>query len=423
MRWLCLAFCCLAWWAASVRADVVTDWNTVLNTAVMRDDNQSNPTFGSRAGAMVHAAVYDAVNAITRERQPYALRNYQAPAGASIQAAAAQAAYQTLVYLFPEQQAYFKAELARQLSQVPEARARTLGIQVGTAAAEAIIRLRKNDGAYVTVPYRPGYCPGDWRPTPPDYTPAAWPQWPYVRPFVLRYGAQFRPGPPPPLNSSAYATAFNEVKRLGEIDSRFRTPDQTRIADFWSYDLPPAEPPPAEYNQILQVIAKKQRNTVVQNAYLFALVNLGLADGVISCWDTKYKYNVWRPVTGIRLAGQDWNSLTAPDPCWFPLGPPDFRTWTPPFPAYTSGHATMGGVLFRALQLYYRTDQIAFTFESDDLPGRPRSYKTLSQADQENADSRVYMGVHWRFDQTVGQQQGHKVAEYIYNNAMQPIRR
>lgn len=404
------------------KPDVVIRWNNVAVAVIEAEPMLANPTFGSRALAMVHAAIFDAVNTIIPKRQPYALRDYSPPPEASVQAAAAQAAYLVLVGLAPDQQELLAEELARDLDQVCDPKAERRGVQVGTAAAQAILRLRANDGADCEVDYQPGTCPGQWRPTPPDYTPARWPQWPYVRPFVVRYGAQFRPGPPPPLNSAAFACAFNEVKLLGELDSRVRSREQTEIGYYWSYDLPPNEPPPSLYNEILEVIALKQGNSLAENAYLFAIENLAMADGMIATWDAKYFYNFWRPVTGIRLANQDNNPWTKPDPDWGPLGPPELPTWTPSFPSYTSGHAAFGGVLFRTLQLYYRTDNLRFTYESSDLPGRPRSYARLSQADQENADSRIYLGVHWRFDQTMGQELGHQVAEYVFTHALLPRR-
>jgi hypothetical protein len=273
-------------------------------------------------------------------------------------------------------------------------------------------------------------------------------RWAEVRPFVLESAAQFRAAPPPRLDSERYAAAFEEVQSLGGdgiTTPTARNEEQTLIGIYWAYDGTPSLcAPPRLYNQIAVQIAEAMGSDTVELARLLALVNVAMADAGIAIWESKYHYDYWRPVTGIREADPgtgptgagDGNTDTFGDPLFTPLGAPasnlDGPNFTPPFPAYPSGHAGFGGALFQMLRRFYGTDAIAFTFISDEFNGetrdnegnvRPlvaRSFATLSQAEEENGQSRIYLGIHWAFDKTAGIRMGRRVANYVYRHAFRP---
>ncbi|NOT49466.1 MAG: vanadium-dependent haloperoxidase, partial [Acidobacteria bacterium] len=274
--------------------------------------------------------------------------------------------------------------------------------------------------------------------------------WGEVAPFVLQSTSQFRVPTPPALNSTEYATAFDEVKRFGGDGVNTpteRTAEQTEIGTYWAYDGTPSLcAPPRLYNQIAAQIAEQRRSNVVETARLLALINTAMADAGTSSWESKYHYAFWRPITGIREADAgtgptglgDGNPATVGDPTFSPLGAPASNltgpNFTPPFPAYPSGHAVFGGALFQTLRNFYGTDRIAFTFVSDEFNGVtvdnqgnvrplvPRTFSRLSQAEEENGQSRIYLGIHWSFDKTAGITQGRRVADYVFRNAFGPRR-
>jgi hypothetical protein len=416
-------------------------------TRVFRE--QFGPGREAKALAVVQIAVFDAVNAATgnRFRSYTGLREVRLPTGLNV--AIAQAAHDTLVALWPAQTASLDTLLAEDLAEFPDGEVKSRGIALGRRAAAAILARRANDGSahaepIVGVDYFPGTGPGEWRTDPISMIPLALgAKWGQVRPFVLQSASQFRIPPPPALTSSRYKRAFDEVKRLGGdgiTTPTERTEAQTIAGLYWGYDgTPNLSAPPRLYNQIAVLIANKQgtgRTTVVNLARLLALVHAAMADAGIACWESKYVYKFWRPVGAIREADTDGNPDTIADPEFSPLGAPASNTnpgvnFTPPFPAYASGHATFGSALFQTLRRFYGTDLIRFTFVSDEFngvttdnqgvvrPRIPRTFQSLSAAEEENGQSRIYLGIHWEFDKTEGMRQGRRIADYVLNNAFQ----
>jgi hypothetical protein len=393
-------------------ADVIIDWNNVLLDTVRT--TSTNPPRTTRAMAMMHTAMYDAVNSIARTHHPY-LVNVMADPGTSRQAAAAQAAYQVLSGLFPANQATYDTALATSLSEVADGPAKTAGINLGNGVAGAIIALRADDHADDVVPYTSGPNPGDWVPTPPAFAPPLLPQWPTVMPWAMKSGAQFRDAVgPPALDSPEYTAAFNEVKEMGSATSTMRTADQSAIAQFWA-DGGGTSTPPGHWNRIAQTVAQSQGNTLEENSRMFALLGITLADAAIVSWDNKYAYNHWRPVTAIHNADQDGNVATDADPNWSSF------IVTPPFPAYTSGHSTFSGASAALLADYFGTDDIAFTTSAEGFALPDRSFGSFSAAATEAMLSRLYGGIHWSYDNLDGLDAGTDLGHYVFATQLQPV--
>ena len=404
----------------TTRGDAVIAWINTMIDAVRAD--VGNVGLVSRTMAIFSAAVYDSVNDIERTYKVFKV-DVQAPRGASPEAAASEAAYTVLSSLYPNLSPMLKTTMAQSLAAVPAGPARDAGVAVGREVADGILKWRANDGSAARVPYVPGAAPGQWRPTPPDYTVAWGPDWGNVKPFAIARPAAYLPPPPPALTSSAYAAALNQVKSLGALHSTSRTPDETQAATFWTYDNPSTGTPPVHYDQIVEDIALQQHNSLAQNARLFGLVNVAQGDAGIVAWNAKYTYDRWRPVTAIRLADTDGNPATIADPTWTPLGAPDTPgqpSYTPPFPSYVSGHATFGAAVFTILADFYGTDSIHFTVGSDELPGVTRSFDSFSAAALENAWSRVYVGVHFWFDESAGSSIGAALGNTLFHQIMTP---
>jgi membrane-associated phospholipid phosphatase len=382
-------------------ANVVTDWNTAALCAIRA--NRTAPPVASRALAILHVAIYDAVNGISRTHEPYAVESAM-PASASSKAAASAAAHRVLVTLFPTDAASFDDLHAATLAEISDGPQKNRGITWGEAVADQILALRANDRSDAIVSPPPSSGAGFWQPTPPLFARYLLPQWGFVTPFVMPAGDAFRPPGPPDLESEAYLADLEEVTALGAAVGSTRTPEQTEIALFWA-DGAGTETPPGHWNRIAQEVGTSLGNTIEQNARLFALLNVAMADSAICAWEAKYTYDFWRPVTAIRSTS---------DPTWSSL------IVTPPFPDYVSGHSTFSGAAATVLAMFYGTDSIGFSIGSDSLPGVIRSFATFSAAAAEAAVSRLYGGIHFRSANEDGLAAGIAIGEWTVTHSMQP---
>lgn len=423
--------------------DVVIQWNGLASGVLVENEALQNPGMASRSMAMMNVAIYDSFAMTKADFGASTFYGHDGSlsglaATADTDAAAAQAAYTVLSSIYGEQQATLDAFLGTSLESIADGVAKTDGIALGTAIGEAVVAWRAGDGYDSSVQYVPTYEVGHWTPDPVNPGQEAWgPLWGEVQPFALPSVDAYLPVGPAELTSQAYADAFNEVKALGSVGSTVRTAEQTEAGLFWAYDRVGLGTPMVLFNEVLRTIGTQEGNTAKQNAEMFAKATVAMADAGIVAWNSKFEYDFWRPVTGIRDAELDGNAMTEDDDTWTPLGAPDGIDevgFTPPFPTYLSGHATFGGALFGSLMEFYGTDDIAFTLSSEELAilmGDPalqalyglnltdseRAFASLSEAMAENGRSRVYLGIHWNFDDTVGQETGQAIAMSMYHNS------
>jgi PAP2 superfamily len=402
-QWL-LLLCSFLLGPLAAHADVVTDWNMTAIRAGQAA-GQPNPRL-SRNMAMVHAAIYDAINAIDRRHTAYAV-DITAKPGASIDAAATAAAYGVLIKLYWSQTAAFDVALEASLAAIPDGPARADGVALGQEVAEKLMALRQDDRSNATVSYTPKSEPGAYQLTPPAFAPAVLPHWGGVTPFLLKSADQFTLVGPPALTSAEFANELNEVKTLGAKHSSARTRDQTDAARFWTVSGIVTD------NEVARQLSMHKGLSVVENARLFALLNMAGAEAYIACWHAKYRYHYWRPVTAIRNADSAGNSGMTADPAWEPLLP------TPPHPEYPSGHACFAGATERVLQEFF-ADKASFTL-TDPTVKVTRTYHSLSQMGQELEDARVWGGIHYRTAVAHGSDLGHHVADYALKNHMRPL--
>jgi len=386
----------------------VIDWNEIQLSIVNTPGAQPANIQPTRNFAIVDAAIYDAVNAIDRTHEPY-LISVRAPRDASETAAANAAARTALDELYPAEQSTIDAQYVAELAKVADGPAKDQGIGIGEQVAADLLAIRANDGSSITpAPFVPGTAPGDFRPTPPNFPIPVFTTWGQVTPFVLDSGSQFRPVPPPALTSDAYADAINEVQSLGSATSTTRTPEQTEIGKFWN--------PPIQnfWNQIADEVATAHHTDLPTTARLFAALNLSFADSAIAFYDAKYTYQLWRPVTAIRLADSDGNPNTVADPNWLPLAGN-----TPADPSYPGAHSTISAAGADVLASFFGDNQ-SFAVTSPALPGVTRSFDSFSAAATEAGLSRIYAGVHTRLDHVAGLTLGHDIANFVLDNALLP---
>jgi hypothetical protein len=364
----------------------------------------------------MHAAIYDAVNAIDRTHKPYLIRVSEVSRFASEDAAAAAAAHEVLIALYnsPATQAIVEAQFQQSLAQIPDGADKNEGIKVGAAVADGILAIRQNDGSgALPIPFvftNPP-IPGNYQSTPPNFPKQPqFTHWSHVVPFALERANQFRPGPPPALSSDTYSDVFNEVKSLGIAGSTAATADQALTGHFWNGAIQ------NYWNEIAQTASVSQELTTAQNARLFALLNLSFADGVIAFYDAKYTYNFWRPVTAIRAGDTDDNNETIADPNWLPaVGN------TTPDPSYPGAHAVISAAGESVLASFFGHDHFDFNVTSEVMPGVERSFTTFSDADEEATLSRIFAGVHFRSDLTTGQRLGREVADFVVDKFLTPV--
>lgn len=391
---------------ASVSTNPIVQWNRNLLAIVRTPGAQPGTIHPTRSFAIMHAAIYDAVNAIDGTHHPYLVQLQGVSPSASQEAAAASAAHEVLIALYPNFQAILDTELQSSLSQIPDGPGKDQGISTGIFVADQIVALRSNDGSSAQPgPFVFGNAPGDYQKTPPNFPNPQFTLWSQVTPFALRQASQFRPGPPPALTSSTYADAFNEVKSLGIAGSTAATRDQALTGRFWNGAIQ------NYWNEITQTATLAHNLTTAQSARLFALLNLTFADGVIAFYDAKYTYDFWRPVTAIRAADTAINPATIADPNWLPeVGN------TTPDPAYPGAHAVIASGAATVLSSFFASDEFNFNVTSEVLAGFQRSFSTFSAAAEEATLSRIFAGVHFRTDLTAGQQLGSNVANFVLDN-------
>jgi hypothetical protein len=421
----------------AVPSDAVADWNANAGDAAIAAclAPANNPLHESRLYAAMHLSIHDALNAIDRRSRPYAFATQQPLPRASLDAAVAAAAHDVLVPLLQQLPAPFsdcaaagvasvEADYAAALGDVPDGRAKDQGVQLGRAAAATILAMRTGDGSDTPLfdaAYPQGTAPGVYRFTP-GFDFAFAPGWGDVSPFVLRDSSQFGAGPPYAVTTRKYAADFAEVKRLGgdgATTPSARTAEQTEIALFW------VESAPLQWNRIARAVSASSGLDPWEQARLFGLLNMALADGYVGSFDTKYHDNYWRPVTAIRMADTDGNPKTSADPTWTPL------VATPPIPDHDSAHAVEGGAAAAVLKQFFRTDRIGFATCSLTLPSGStctdasptlRTYRSFSQAADENGLSRILVGFHFRHAVEEGLQHGRRIGELAVDRYLRPVR-
>jgi hypothetical protein len=410
--------------SASANADVLNEWNGEWLDTIRAVGGPPCPL--ARNQAVVFVSMYEAVNSINRTHNPYVrFINFTSPADKY--AAAAAAAHEALITLYPSRRAIYDGLFTSQIAQIADGAAETNGIALGRAAARSILAARATDRTDTVPAYVYQNVPGAYRPTPPDFTtPPFNPGWGETKPWCMPEGNHFRPTGPNGffrmdrlLRSRGYAGQYNEVKSLGRRNSTTRTADQTEIAWFWANDRNGTYKPPGHLMEVTQTVADQEGVSFDDKARLYALAAIAMGDAGLVAWDQKYSTDIdlWRPVSAIRNGHLDNNPLTARDRGWLPL-----LEFSPPFPAYTSGHATFGAAHAAIMARFFGTDEITFTIGTDEpiVKHVRRTYHRFSDIGRENGISRVYLGVHFRFDADSGFSSGTLLGNYVYDHELLP---
>lgn len=386
---------------------VVLDWSAHARGVLAAETGNQDPLVGTRTLAMMHLAMHDAVNAVDRRFQPYAYAATEAQADA--EAAAAAAAHGVLAGLFPAHAAALDAQLAESLAAVPDGSAENKGRTLGQQAAAAILQRRANDGSAATLPYTAGVGAGRFQFVPPFEGFIFRPEWRSVTPFALASVDQFRPGPPPALDSGQYRRDFDEVKSSGVRTGSSRSTEQTTFARFWYEDCD------IGWNRITRDVVTRRHLSLHDAARLFGLVNVALADAYIAGWDAKFHHDFWRPITAIRAAADDGNDDTAPDLGWQPL------LDTPPVQDYPSTHSVAGAAAARVLaSVLGDANEFSLTSSTAEQPALARTYRRFSEAANENAESRIVAGLHFRFAVAAGTEMGRRVGDFAHASQLRP---
>jgi membrane-associated phospholipid phosphatase len=397
-----------------VRADAILDWNAIaVSTAVQ---NGQNPFAQARYAAIVQLAVFEAVNSITGDYQPY-LGTITAPPGASAEAAAIQAAYRVLSTYFSASALALGAARTNSLASIPDDQAKLDGIAVGDAAARAMIALRANDGSAPAQFKTPGPAvPGEWQATPscPLINGVASGiafQWQNITPFGVASVSAFLLDPPPALTSNAYAKTYNEVLSVGDVSSTQRPPDRADVAHFYA-----SASPTQVFNQAAQQVAQLEGGSLSDNARALALINMAISDSLVASFFNKYHYNFWRPETAIRAGDTDGNRKTDPDPDYAPF------VVTPCFPSYPSNHGSAANAAAEVLKRLYGEGGHAITLTNATWPNIVLQYTSFKQIANDISDARVYGGIHFRTDQDAGVVLGEAVGKTVYKDNLRPTR-
>ncbi len=402
--WICAGLLMLQWQPVHA-ADLIEGWNNALLDSIRAEDTP--PCLAARNLAIVHGAIYDAsvaASPLPARAEPFFFRTTAQP-GVSAEAAMNSAALAAATFTHPSHRAQFEQLYQTLRGATPDEPAQHSGEILGRKVAQAWIEWRSSDGSSRSLTYVPKTEPGAWKRTPPFHRPPDLPAWCLVQPFTLIGSTQFRPPGPPSLDTSRYAEDLNAVQNWGGAHSTHRTPEQTETAKFWS-DFSYSVTPPGHWNQIAQAVTART-DDLHQKARFFAILNIAMADAGIACWEAKFHFNFWRPITAIRNADLDSNSATEKDPQWAPL------LITPSFPEYVSGHSAFSGAAAAILTSLLGTDAVDFSVPSDTLAGQRRSFQSFAACASEISQSRLYGGIHFPSSLRDGLALGQQIAQHV----------